>query len=235
MGKKLKLQNILILYHPYYLTFASYVSRLTPHASRLTFFTIWRKILIYVKINIVCYFGELKMEKLIIDISDISGFIGLSKKVNLKIKMLPLETVEGEKDFVGPVEIDFIIENVRSGILVKGKLKGGLLVNCDRCLKEFEQILDIDIEEMHYFEKDLFENKEVNENEAFKVINNKINLEPIIRQNFVLNIPIKLICKEECRGLCFMCGKDLNEGSCDCKKDDIDPRFAKLKKLLEEN
>lgn len=175
------------------------------------------------------------MEKLIIDISDISSSIGLSKKVNLKIEIPPLETAEGEKDFVGPIEVDFIIENVGPGILVKGKLKGSLLVNCDRCLKEFGQILDIDIEEMYYFEEDLLENKEVNEDEVFKVINNKIDLEPTIRQNFVLNIPIKLLCKEVCKGLCFMCGKDLNEGSCDCKKDEIDPRLAKLKELLEEN
>ena len=52
--------------------------------------------------------------------------------------------------------------------------------------------------------------------------------------NLELNFPSKILCKEDCLGLCQRCGKDLNEGDCGCKDDEIDPRLAPLAKLLAE-
>ncbi|MBI4744881.1 MAG: DUF177 domain-containing protein [Actinobacteria bacterium] len=174
------------------------------------------------------------MENLIIDIADIVGCIGSSKEINLSVRIPSFETTKGKKDFAEPVRINFIVENVKSGILVKGWVEGCLLSNCDRCLKEFKQPLKVDVEEVYYFSEALSEDREVDEDEIFKVVNNKINLESLIRQAFVLNIPIKLLCNEECKGLCPICGVNLNEKNCGCKKDRIDPRLVKLKELLKE-
>ena len=58
------------------------------------------------------------------------------------------------------------------------------------------------------------------------------DLEDIVRTVFVLNLDSKLLCKEDCKGLCPQCGKNLNDGPCNCRKE-LDPRFAALKQLLE--
>ena len=59
----------------------------------------------------------------------------------------------------------------------------------------------------------------------------KINLAPEIRDYVQLAIPMKKLCKEDCNGLCLKCGKNLNEGSCNCKTKEIDQRWFPLEKL----
>jgi uncharacterized protein len=58
-----------------------------------------------------------------------------------------------------------------------------------------------------------------------------LDLTEAVRQYSLLAIPMKTLCKKNCAGLCPTCGKNLNEGQCDCPKDDIDPRWSKLAEL----
>ena len=74
---------------------------------------------------------------------------------------------------------------------------------------------------------------EDNEDEwVFPLEGDSADLEDIVRTVFVLNLDSKLLCKEDCKGLCCRCGKNLNDGPCTCQKE-LDPRFAALKQLLE--
>ena len=61
-----------------------------------------------------------------------------------------------------------------------------------------------------------------------------LDLREAIRQNLLLALPMKALCRENCAGLCSQCGKDLNEGSCDCVFEVEDDRFKSLRQLLEE-
>jgi uncharacterized protein len=61
-----------------------------------------------------------------------------------------------------------------------------------------------------------------------------IDLTPIIRDYAVLDIPISQVCKPDCKGLCPVCGANLNEGDCGHRQESIDPRLAGLKALLED-
>lgn len=58
-----------------------------------------------------------------------------------------------------------------------------------------------------------------------------IDLEEILREQIILALPMYPRCKEECRGLCPVCGADLNKETCDCQREDVDPRLAVLKTL----
>jgi len=60
---------------------------------------------------------------------------------------------------------------------------------------------------------------------------NELDLTEIAREQILLNLPEQELCKEDCRGICPTCGKDLNEGECRCGEDDVDPRWAALKDL----
>src|SRR5699024_11691418 len=62
--------------------------------------------------------------------------------------------------------------------------------------------------------------------------NRHINLERAVINEVILALPMKSLCSSDCKGICQKCGKNLNEGKCDCEIDDIDPRLAKLKELL---
>jgi uncharacterized protein len=111
------------------------------------------------------------------------------------------------------------------GIYVQGRLKGSHTVECVRCLTEFAQTLTADIKQLYDFPPDPSSEFVVSE-AGF------LNLAPILREMLLLSVPIRSLCRPNCKGLCPNCGQDWNEGPCNCQKDEINPQFAVLKNLL---
>ena len=100
---------------------------------------------------------------------------------------------------------------------------------CDRCAAAFDRDINFPIDVVLVTELA----DEENEDEwVFPLEGDSANLDDIVRTVFVLNLDSKLLCKEDCKGLCCRCGKNLNDGACSCQKE-LDPRFAALKQLLE--
>ena len=60
-----------------------------------------------------------------------------------------------------------------------------------------------------------------------------LDVSELAESDIILALPSKFLCKQDCRGLCPRCGKDLNDGDCDCDTREIDPRLESLKQLLE--
>jgi uncharacterized protein len=69
------------------------------------------------------------------------------------------------------------------------------------------------------------------EDDAYRVGGTEIDLEPMLRDALTLALPLNPVCREDCAGLCAHCGKDLNEGACDCVEDTTDPRWEALASL----
>ena len=108
---------------------------------------------------------------------------------------------------------------------------------CSRCLEEVEIPLDFNIQGFIVQENNYTED-EYEEFDAFIVEDyENVDLLEIIAQNLEFNMPHKVLCGEDCKGLCPGCGANLNKEDCRCSEkindeDNIDPRFAKLKELL---
>lgn len=100
---------------------------------------------------------------------------------------------------------------------------------CDRCATAFARPVEYSIEAVLVtsLETDDFENPWV-----FELVDGRADLDDIMTTAFVLNMDQKLLCREDCKGLCFRCGRNLNDGPCDCKSEP-DPRFAALQQLLD--
>ena len=128
-----------------------------------------------------------------------------------------------------PVNAEGMIRNTAGVLMMTGMIHTCLHGICDRCAAEFTRDLEIPINVVLVTELA----DEDNEDEwVFPLEGDSADLEDIIRTVFVLNLDSKLLCKEDCKGLCQRCGKDLNDGPCSCQKE-LDPRFAALKQLLE--
>src|SRR4051812_3789978 len=113
------------------------------------------------------------------------------------------------------------------GILVQGELATGFNAECSRCLTETSVDLVVPIEELYVYPAEPDEPSVVPESGI-------LDLTPLLREEIILDTPIGILCKPDCAGLCLICGKNLNDGPCDCEKDDIDPRFAKLKSFRDD-
>ena len=128
-----------------------------------------------------------------------------------------------------PVLASGAVRNTAGVLVMKGSLTTCLHGVCDRCASAFDQDVEIPIDVV--LVQELAD--EENEDEwVFPLVEDSADLDDIIRTVFVLNMDSKLLCKPDCKGLCCRCGKNLNDGKCDCQKE-LDPRFAALRQLLD--
>ena len=128
-----------------------------------------------------------------------------------------------------PVVASGTVRNTAGVLMMKGDLTTTIHGLCDRCASPFDREIHFPINVVLVTELA----DEENEDEwVFPLEGDSADLDDIVRTVFVLNLDSKLLCKEDCRGLCPRCGKNLNDGPCNCQKE-LDPRFAALKQLLE--
>lgn len=145
-----------------------------------------------------------------IDVSDIRKQIGLSREYSFE------ETVGIDEETLLQVHSRVTLTNTGKYILVEGILKTDLCLTCSRCLKDFTFPLNVPISEQFSDNLSCIMSKEDME-DINEFSNNVIDLYDGIRQNIILNIPIKPLCKNDCLGLCMKCGADLNDKKCQCK------------------
>ncbi len=127
-----------------------------------------------------------------------------------------------------PVLASGTVRNTAGVLMMTGLISTTLHGTCDRCASEFTQKREVPMDVVLVTEL----SNEDNEDEwVFPLEGDSADLEDIVRTVFVLNMDSKLLCKEDCLGMCCRCGKNLNEGPCSCQKE-LDPRFAALRQLL---
>ncbi len=128
-----------------------------------------------------------------------------------------------------PVQAEGMIRNTAGVLVMTGKIHTTIHGVCDRCATDFDREVAFPIDVVLVTELASEENED---ERVFPLQGDSADLEEIVRTIFVLNLDSQLLCREDCKGLCCRCGKNLNEGPCKCQKE-IDPRFAALKQLLE--
>jgi uncharacterized protein len=112
----------------------------------------------------------------------------------------------------------------KRGILVQGDLQVNYQAQCTRCLEPIMLQLNLPVEELFVYPP--------TPKAEFVVHDDGIlNLVPLLREEIILQTPIRVLCVASCRGLCPKCGENLNNNTCACEQDEIDPRFAILQHL----
>lgn len=128
-----------------------------------------------------------------------------------------------------PVVAQGVVRNTAGVLLMKGNVTTTIHGVCDRCAAEFDRFIDFPIDVVLVTE---LSNEENEDEWVFPLEGDSADLDDIVRTVFVLNLDSKLLCKDDCKGLCHRCGRNLNDGPCGCQKEP-DPRFAALRQLLE--
>jgi uncharacterized protein len=124
----------------------------------------------------------------------------------------------------------------KDGVLVEARLRAHRHERCARCLRELELELPLEIEEEFYPIADIETGARVvaPDSGAFRIDDHHIlDLDDAIRQYATMSSPMQPLCRPDCKGLCPRCGRDWNEGPCDCHPEP-DERWTALGQLLEE-
>ena len=163
--------------------------------------------------------------------------LGLSKIIETPGASVPFSTEVDLSDLcygvsypvTEPVAAEGMVRNTAGVLVMTGAIRTTIHGTCDRCASDFDRDIEFPIDVVLVTE---LANEENEDEWVFPLEGDSADLDDIVRTVFVLNLDSKLLCKEDCKGMCCRCGKNLNDGPCSCQKE-LDPRFAALKQLLE--
>lgn len=125
-----------------------------------------------------------------------------------------------------PIELDLRLESVVEGVLVTGTALVQLDGECVRCLTDISDELEIDVMELF-----VHPGSEATDDEASRLVGDLIDLEPLVRDAVVLDLPFQPLCRDDCAGLCVTCGADLNDDPGHSHEAPVDPRWERLASL----
>ena len=115
---------------------------------------------------------------------------------------------------------------------VAGKITGEIELDCARCLNKASYTLDFPFKAVFVTEENYTTDAEAelrgDDLEVAVYDGASIDLSELAREQILLNLPIRFVCRDDCRGLCRRCGADLNNQDCDCPTHETDPRWAAL-------
>ncbi|MBE7028936.1 MAG: DUF177 domain-containing protein [Ruminococcaceae bacterium] len=152
---------------------------------------------------------------MVVDISKIAGDEGATLSYSGEIKY---------DDFDFPVYVSGTVKNYSNQYVISCDIKTTCIAQCARCLEEIKKEVETSFEEMIGSEDCP---------ESLKIVQNTIDIDEAVYTSVLFSLSQKFLCKEDCKGLCFVCGTNLNEKECKCDKEVTDPRFDVLKKLLQ--
>ena len=131
--------------------------------------------------------------------------------------------------FAEPVSIDLEAQKVLNDVLVQGKVTGVVGQECRRCLEPLTLRIEEDVS--MFFQDGVPEGQAEAEEVYALPERGDLDLSQAVREQLALSVPQFALCREDCRGLCPTCGTNLNESSCDCVVEEIDDRWAALRRI----
>ena len=181
------------------------------------------------------------------------NIIGVYWRINMLINLTELFTREGKtndyaveldcREFqipqgICPVSdskpVTFYIENVGDRTLVlSGEAEFALMIPCDRCLEPVEVPFQLSIErtlDMNLTDEERIAN--LDEQPYLQGYN--LDVDQLVRDELLLNLPMKVLCDEDCKGICNRCGANLNHETCDCDRSSLDPRMSVIQDIFKQ-
>ena len=166
--------------------------------------------------------------KLSVDVSDLLTRPGTSRRLEFTEEITGLGLDMGEvRTELG---FDLLLESLVEGVMVSGHVRGAFALACIRCLRDFESPFDVSLGEILAYEG------QPGAEEGYEVVSDQVHLEPVVRDAVMLELPLNPVHAPDCKGLCPICGADLNDADCGHKFERTDLRWeplAELKKKLE--
>ena len=125
---------------------------------------------------------------------------------------------------------ELTVDNTESRVLIRGELDVCGRAECDRCLERFDLCWTAEIEAVVSRDGVERDDEDTDEGSAWTVHQARgvVDLTPALREAALLSLPQKMICREDCLGICAHCGANRNEADCGCDQEITDPRWDAL-------
>jgi|SRR5690554_162889 len=160
------------------------------------------------------------------------GRLQRSVKLEIKGQVGPDDPILADLSFriAEPLQVRLEAHQAGPDVLVRGRMRGELELECARCLEPVRHTLD---EEVTFLYVEGVDEAAAEDQEVYPLPATGWTLDPgpALREHLVLAAPAHVLCREACRGLCPTCGTNRNEAPCECEASDVDDRWAALRRL----
>ena len=164
---------------------------------------------------------------MVLDVSQLIQNDGAAKKLDFTLTLNDIVFGGQDISFVTPFSLVGEISNISGVLYLELDCKVEFTTQCARCLE------CVNVEHTFHI-SEMFSKSPGADDEVILLDSGNIDLSEVTDRAFVGSIPIKYLCSEDCKGLCSVCGANLNRESCSCEEDNIDPRLAKLKEFIKD-
>ena len=165
-----------------------------------------------------------------VELADIISCENEEMSKQVEIELLSFDSKLGQFPVVKktPFVLQFTNEENRR-LLIQGKTEVTIAIPCDRCLEMVEKVFSIVIDK----ELDLTGNDEEKSMEGSNyIIGTSLDVDQLIFGEILVSWPMKVLCREDCKGICRRCGANLNLSECQCPKTEPDPRMAAIQDIF---
>lgn len=167
-----------------------------------------------------------------VDLTDIRAFENKEIVKTVPIDLVSFDSKLGNFPITEKDEVELHIQNEENKrLLIRGNTDLTIAIPCDRCLEDVPTTFHLDIDK----EIPLQEASDVDEEEMEAkdyMLGFHLDLDRIIYDEVLVNWPMKILCSDDCKGICKKCGMNLNHGTCDCEKTELDPRMAVIQDVF---
>ncbi len=133
--------------------------------------------------------------------------------------------------FLNDIVIDATLDKSNAQILLTASIQAAARFECDRCVSPFERALSTTYTMLYVTEGSDTDQLDPAEVQVIPAGLHVIDITEDVRQSVLLAVPLKLLCSENCKGLCPTCGQNLNTGNCSCAHEESDSRWEGLRRL----
>ena len=168
---------------------------------------------------------------MIIDISKVVKSINKEVSEEVSIELTSFDSRLGEFPILQKSPVVLTITNQENKTLfIRGSVDVTLSIPCGRCLEEVPTQICFDIDKKLDINESILMDDEMEENDY--LIGFELDVDKLVYAEILVNWPMKVLCKEDCEGICKVCGANLNKGDCGCQRTELDPRMAAIQDIF---
>lgn len=169
---------------------------------------------------------------MLIKLTDVLAYDYKVLQTKAQLEMDTFDSKLGSFEIVDKSDVDLLITNVGSKkITIEAKTDLSVMIPCDRCLEPVKTKFHIDV--VKDVNMGLSEEDRVNElDEKDYIIGYDLEVDKLIYGEILVNWPMKVLCRNDCKGICNKCGANLNLGECGCDRAELDPRMAAIRDIF---
>lgn len=171
---------------------------------------------------------------MLVNLSDVFTSEGRQISMEVPLEMTSFESRMGCFEIEEKTPVSFMFSNIEAGkARVKGCVRLRLQTSCDRCLADVSTVLDLQFDRV-VTSPEVSGEDEIADDLSF-MEGYQLNAETFVYNEIIGNWPVKILCREDCKGLCPVCGQNLNERDCGCDTFVPDPRMAVIQDIFNAN